>query len=117
MLLVGTPTQVVFRVSHAVMDGKGVHLWATDVFRVLRGEQPLGAPDTIADHELIDRIGPPGKATRLSPRYRSPVGHGPLGRGDRRSAMRHRSVTGTTHATVARIAARIAEMAGWPIPR
>lgn len=76
VLVTSDPTTVVFRAFHGVMDAKGLGTWAADVFRVLRGEEPLGAPDTTADHTLVDRIGAPGTPTRLLPTYRSPSAPG-----------------------------------------
>lgn len=37
-------TRLVFRSNHGAMDGMGTVYWAEDVFRVLRGEEPLGSP-------------------------------------------------------------------------
>lgn len=76
VLVTSDPTTVIFRAFHGVMDAKGLGTWAADVFRVLRGEEPLGAPDTTADHTLADRIGAPGRPTRLLPTYRSPSAPG-----------------------------------------
>jgi len=35
-------TRLVFRSNHGAMDGMGTVYWAEEVFRVLRGEEPLG---------------------------------------------------------------------------
>ncbi|WP_412746950.1 amino acid adenylation domain-containing protein [Krasilnikovia sp. MM14-A1004] len=64
---------VMFRVSHAVMDGRGVLTWAADVFRALRGEPPLGAPAMLTDFGLADRLGAPGRRPRMSVGWRSPL--------------------------------------------
>ncbi len=37
---------LIFRASHAVMDGQGTLLWVKDFMRCLRGEAPIGHPDT-----------------------------------------------------------------------
>jgi hypothetical protein len=41
--LAGPVPRVIFRSSHAIMDGMGTIYWAEEVFRVLRGEEPLGS--------------------------------------------------------------------------
>ena len=51
-------TTVVFRASHAVMDAAGVLLWARDVFRSLRGEELLGAPDPVAENSIVPELEP-----------------------------------------------------------
>ncbi|WP_051966987.1 hypothetical protein [Kitasatospora mediocidica] len=62
LLLTGEPATLVFRVFHAVMDGKGVMAWITEVFRALRGESALGAADTDTEEGLVARFAP-GAAT------------------------------------------------------
>ncbi|MFH8588093.1 non-ribosomal peptide synthetase [Streptomyces celluloflavus] len=52
----GGRTAVAFRAHHAVMDAKGLLTWTADVFRALRGEQPLGAPDPVGDREVYDTL-------------------------------------------------------------
>ena len=54
----GPRTTVVFRASHAVMDAAGVLLWARDVFRSLRGEELLGAPDPVAENGIVPELEP-----------------------------------------------------------
>ncbi|MGW5072072.1 non-ribosomal peptide synthetase [Rhodococcus sp. NPDC004095] len=108
----GATTTVVFRAFHGVMDARGLWLWAADVFRVLRGQDPIGAPDPTADHDLVGRLGSPGKPTTLLPSYRSPLGaSGPVPR-ERPFLWRHRTVPGTAAAAVARISAVLADAAG-----
>ncbi|ATI36498.1 hypothetical protein CPI83_30360 (plasmid) [Rhodococcus sp. H-CA8f] len=115
VLVTSDPTTVIFRAFHGVMDAKGLGTWAADVFRVLRGEEPLGAPDTTADHTLVDRIGAPGTPTPLLPTYRSPLGAGAPVRGGEQFLWRHRSVDGTHLSAVARIAAVLADTTGRPV--
>lgn len=68
---------VIFRTSHAVMDGSGTQIWAKDIFRILRGEEPIGSDCTMTDADLAktfqdryrtplpdEHIAPTGKATR-----------------------------------------------------
>lgn len=52
VLIQGTPPRVMFRSHHAVSDGRGTLFWAEDVFRVLRGETPLGSTSNITDVEI-----------------------------------------------------------------
>ncbi|MFD1812583.1 non-ribosomal peptide synthetase [Rhodococcus gannanensis] len=113
VLLRGRDTStVVFRVFHGVMDARGLALWAADVFGVLRGEEPIGAPDPTADHDLVARIGARGKPTTLMPTRRSPLGAsgGPPKQGP--FLWRHRSVPGVAAASVARISAVLADVVG-----
>ncbi|MDH6135329.1 hypothetical protein P3T37_004744 [Kitasatospora sp. MAA4] len=56
LLITGERPTVVFRAFHAVMDGKGVMTWITEVFRALRGETVLGATDTDTDESLVARF-------------------------------------------------------------
>ena len=42
LLSPGDPASVVLRGWHAVTDARGLALWAADVFRVLRGQDPVG---------------------------------------------------------------------------
>ncbi|MFD0785635.1 hypothetical protein ACFQZ8_17150, partial [Micromonospora azadirachtae] len=55
LLVPGDPTTIVFRATHAMMDARGVLVWATDVLRALRGERPLGARSPLTDDALRRR--------------------------------------------------------------
>lgn len=55
VLIPGTPVTVVFRASHALTDGRGLLRWVADVFRVLRGEPPLGADSQLNQYDLVQR--------------------------------------------------------------
>ncbi|MBB5911858.1 hypothetical protein BJY24_000725 [Nocardia transvalensis] len=114
LLLTGESVSVVFRVFHGVMDGMGMALWAKSVFRVLRGGEPLPLPDPIADHELVRRVGAPGRPTPMAPRFRSAVGHGRQDPGVARHLLRHRTIDATGPGAVARIAGMLATEAGTP---
>lgn len=115
VLLTGDPVTVLFRVFHGVMDGGGMMLWARSVFAVLRGEQPLLLTDPVADEQLIQRVGRPGRAAPKMPaHYRSAVGHGRQERGEPRHLLRHRSIAGAPTRAVARLAALLADHAGTP---
>ena len=45
LMVEGYPPRLIFRAHHGVMDGRGIFTWVEDVFRTLRGEEPLGAYD------------------------------------------------------------------------
>ncbi|WP_433678464.1 peptide synthetase [Nocardia sp. CA-119907] len=112
LLLTGDPVTIVFRVFHGAMDGMGVRMWVMDVFRALRGEEPLGAPDPTTDADLVARLGAPGRATLVLPVFPSPAG---CGRQDPAASpwlLRNRSIPVTGKGTVARVAAILATAAG-----
>ena len=44
--------RIVFRSVHAAMDGRGIVHWIQDVFRVLRGEAPVGALSCLTDMDI-----------------------------------------------------------------
>lgn len=115
VLVRGDRTAVVFRAFHGVMDATGLRTWAADVFRVLRGESPVGAPDPTADHTLVERLGRPGVATRLLPTFPSPVGRGTPPREGAKFLWRRRSVNAAPRATVARIGEVLADTAAAPV--
>ncbi len=52
LLVRGAVPRVIVRTHHAVTDGGGVLAFAADVFRVLRGEAPIGHADTVFEGEL-----------------------------------------------------------------
>jgi amino acid adenylation domain-containing protein len=56
VLLPGTPTAVVFRAHHGVMDGKGVVFWVTQVFRALRGAAVAEAASPLSVEEIMAEI-------------------------------------------------------------
>lgn len=51
VLIRGNPLRVAFRTHHAVMDGRGTFIWADEVFRVLRGEQPAGNDSAMTEYQ------------------------------------------------------------------
>lgn len=61
VLINGETPRVAFRTHHAVMDGRGTIHWAEDVFRVLRGEPPVGSDSAITDYELAMRFNREGR--------------------------------------------------------
>jgi amino acid adenylation domain-containing protein len=113
VLVRGTPTTVIFRAQHAVMDGHGAMFWQRQVFRALRGEPVEGADSRLTEvlEEVAAKLGvdlppvstPPGLDGL---EWRSPLGpvpSGPLG-----SMWRRRVIDGTHPAAVARIARIVA---------
>ncbi|MBH0774788.1 peptide synthetase [Nocardia bovistercoris] len=108
MLLTGDPVTVVLRVFHGVMDGMGMVLWMRDIFRVLRGHDPVGHPDPVADRELVRRLGAPGLPALMVPRFRSAVGAGRQRTGAPRHLLRRRTVDATVSNPVAKISALLA---------
>ncbi|MEV0033251.1 peptide synthetase [Nocardia sp. NPDC050793] len=109
LLLTADPVTIVFRAFHGVMDGMGMRMWVDDVFRALRGVEPLGAPDPIADAQLVERIGAPGKPTVLLPTFQSAAGRGKQDPAASRWLLRHRTIEGTGKGILARVAAVLAE--------
>lgn len=106
----GTQTSVVVRAFHGVMDAQGLNLWVSEIFRALRGEEPLGAADPDADHDLVADVGrEAGRPTRLLPTRRGPLGRTGPAPADRAFHWRHRQISSTTPAAVARVCARLAE--------
>jgi hypothetical protein len=56
LIVDGTPQRIIFRANHGAMDGRGIITWAEDVFRVLRGEAPLGADATETDTTIVSHV-------------------------------------------------------------
>ncbi|WP_433205889.1 peptide synthetase [Nocardia sp. CA-107356] len=112
LLLTGDPVTIVFRVFHGVMDGMGVRMWAMDVFRALRGEEPLGATDPTTDADLVARLGALGRPPLVLPLFPSAAGSGRQDPAASPWLLRHRSIPMTGKGTVARIAAMLATAAG-----
>ncbi len=110
LVLVRSPEpRILFRCFHGVMDAQGLLGFAEDVFRVLRGEPPVGADCTVNDGELVRSL--VGRRTRaaLAARY-API-RGPAGSRRRRVVSRRISLAGRIPAMVARVAAALARLA------
>ncbi|KAJ3170481.1 hypothetical protein HDU87_008775 [Geranomyces variabilis] len=60
LLILEDSNSLVFRAFHGVMDGKGVMLWAENVFRALRGEPLIRCESRETDWDLVRRIMPAG---------------------------------------------------------
>ncbi|GAA2638061.1 hypothetical protein GCM10010399_84190 [Dactylosporangium fulvum] len=113
VLLVGGPDPaVVFRAAHAVMDAGGVLLWASDVFRALRGEPLVGAPDTVTETDLL----PPLTGKPEAPGLVYPALLGERGKA-RRTLWLRRTVDGYHAGLIARLATVIAPLTGAPEAR
>ncbi len=50
----GSPSRCVFKTHHAVMDGRGTQTWAEDIFRVLRGEAPVGSDYLAIEDDFLN---------------------------------------------------------------
>lgn len=74
VLIHGNPPRVAFRSHHAVMDGRGTLCWAEDVFRALRGEQPVGYNSRITEIKLARSF---QKKGRVPPPPQYPAVSGP----------------------------------------
>ena len=61
VLIKGDIFRVAFRTHHAVMDGRGTVHWAEDIFRVLRGEPPLGSDSSLTDYDLAMSLNSEGR--------------------------------------------------------
>ncbi|QLY32545.1 peptide synthetase [Nocardia huaxiensis] len=116
LLLTADPVTIVFRVFHGVMDGMGMAMFVTDVFRALRGLDPIGADEPVADAELVAQVGAPGRPTLMQPRFRSAVGRGRQDPGEHRHLLRHRTIHATGRGAMERVAAILASEGG-PVSR
>ncbi|HEX3782771.1 MAG TPA: non-ribosomal peptide synthetase [Pseudonocardiaceae bacterium] len=109
VLLTGARPALVFRVHHAVMDGKGALLWAREVFRALRGEPASGVDSrtTVRDvrHLHGRRSGPPAARPTAPPPLR-----GQAALGARGYFFLRRTVNGQHPAVVAKIAVTLTEL-------
>jgi len=65
---------IIFRSHHGAMDGRGTLHFANDVFRCLRGEEPIGENSNITDMELALSLNDHAKAEDLGPDVAAPTG-------------------------------------------
>lgn len=113
----GPSPALVLRASHAVADGRGLEHWLADVFRLLRHEAPLGAPDTAIDRHFVQRSDATCRARRTSDasvRGVSPLAaplFGNAGTGDHIVWIR-RTLPTSAAGMSARIATAVADLAG-----
>lgn len=107
---------LILRAFHGVMDGQGVRAWAEDIFRVLRGEEPVGAPSRITEAELIEQIGAP-PAREVEPDLDWPSSLGSRPPGQHSFFWRRRTVNGTHPALVAKVALAVTRACGLRVGR
>ncbi|MFI9565159.1 non-ribosomal peptide synthetase [Streptomyces rishiriensis] len=111
----GERTALVFRASHGVTDARGLMLWVEDVFRVLQGSEPSGAPSTVSRDEFLESLELPGGLPPISRNVGELVWPSPLGPVPRKPSgtlWRRRSVDGSHPAATAKVAAAVAGMYG-----
>ena len=51
-----TTAKIVMRALHAAMDARGLEFFSKDVFRVLRGESPIGSTATLTDLDIKQKF-------------------------------------------------------------
>jgi amino acid adenylation domain-containing protein len=112
LLVRGTPVTVVLRAHHAVMDGRGALIWATELFRALRGEAVEEAASAVTQEEIVAEIA--ARLNREAPRVHPPLGLdcplllGPAPSKARRLLWRRRTIDGTHPGVTAKIAKQVA---------
>ncbi|MFC9948836.1 amino acid adenylation domain-containing protein [Streptomyces pratensis] len=112
LLLTGEESDtLIVRAFHGVMDGQGVRTWAEDIFRVLRGEEPVGALSRITENELIEQAGAPEERD-ITPDLDWPSALGSRPQGQHDFFWRRRTVDGTHPALVAKIARTVTQACG-----
>lgn len=114
VLFDGPEPTVVLRAAHVVMDARGLVLWARDVFRALRGEEPAGAESAATVLDLDDALYSQAGQSGLSAKVPSLLGVPP--RADmRRQLWRRRTVDGNFPALSAKLAAALVKTSGHPV--
>jgi hypothetical protein len=106
--ITGKITRIAFRSNHGVMDARGMLCWMEDVFRVLRGETPIGSLSTITDYELIESIS--DKKKKLD-NIQSIAPTGKAGKKAKGSTWKRITVTGNQSKIIARIAIALSKSA------
>lgn len=66
---------LIFRTHHGVMDGRGTLHFANDVFRCLRGEDPVGENSNMNDMQLFKSINNHSTAADLGPGVSAATGN------------------------------------------
>ena len=116
VLLPGTPTAVVFRANHGVMDARGLVFWMEQVFRALRGEAVARATSRLTLEEIMAEIAAE-RGIPLPPRVEveeevkwAPI-LGPLPGRPYRVIRRNRTIDGYHPAVTAKVARELAAYA------
>ncbi|TDP96476.1 hypothetical protein EV186_104464 [Labedaea rhizosphaerae] len=106
LLQPGPRTRLVVRASHIVTDGRGLQHWLADVFRVLRGTDPVGSPATVNDTHFLAAAGKvaPVAGTGKIPTQPTMLGSGPA---SGRPLWVRRTVPAAPKGVTARIAAAV----------
>lgn len=55
-LIKGSTTRIVGRVLHAAMDARGLQHLIKDIFRILRGEPPIGSSSTLTSMDITSKF-------------------------------------------------------------
>ena len=106
--IIGKTTRVAFRSNHAVMDGVGMLLWMEDIFKVLRGEKPIGSSSTISDYELIESISDRKEKIKY---IHSIAPTGPVGKKATGTSWKRITISGNHSNIIGRIAVALAKSA------
>ncbi|WP_327065631.1 non-ribosomal peptide synthetase [Kitasatospora sp. NBC_01302] len=107
-----TPSTLVFRAFHGVTDARGLHLWAAEVFRALRGEPLVGHHATVDHEELARRVAGHELGTVPAAKQEWPPLLGSPSPLPPRLRWRRRTIDGRHPAAVAKVAAALAASAG-----
>ncbi|MGW0615003.1 hypothetical protein [Streptomyces sp. NPDC002788] len=104
-------TRLVVRASHIVTDGRGLRHWIGDVFRALRGEQPVGTTSAVDDTHFRAAAGvvPTAPAPARTQGFPMRLGHGPT---DGTPLWIRRTVKACPSAVTARVAAAVSRCGG-----
>ncbi|MFD2421808.1 non-ribosomal peptide synthetase [Amycolatopsis pigmentata] len=109
VILTGERPALVFRIHHAVMDGRGALMWIAEVFRALRGEPLREARSTVTDADLLRDLRPSSRSVR------KPAGRPPLRAPEPErhgSFFLRRTVQGTHPALVAKVTVALTDAIG-----
>jgi amino acid adenylation domain-containing protein len=69
----GNQVDLVFRVLHSVMDGRGALLWIEEVFRALRDEKLIGAPSFDTETNFLENAPIVHERKKLKLNFSSPI--------------------------------------------
>ncbi|WP_406006963.1 hypothetical protein OG440_12795 [Streptomyces sp. NBC_00637] len=110
-LVEGPSCRLVVRASHIVTDGRGLRQWIADVFRVLRGEEPVGAASVVDDTHFRTAAGkvPPAEPPARLEGLPAILGDGPA---DGTPLWVRRRVRAAPSAVTARVAAALSRRLG-----